>query len=129
MFQVGDKVRWSSQAGGVTVKKQGSIVEVVPPYTMKRTRPRDRATSRTHESYIVEVAGRTAKSKAVLYWPVVSLLSRAPAPRKRAPALMSPAPMPSAPMPSMAEPPIERRVLSPGREVGDGLEQDQSRMS
>ena|ERR1700674_2940622 len=102
MFQVGDKVRWSSQAGGVTSKKQGTIVEVVPSHTMKRMRPRDRATSRTHESYIVEVAGRTAKSKPVLYWPVVSLLKRMPA-RQRAQAPMAPAPMPP-----MAEPTIEQ---------------------
>src|SRR5437867_12356096 len=73
-FQKGDRVYWTSQAGGVHVKKKGVIVEVVPSGTSMKVRDRDRATSRDHESYVVEVAGPTKKSKPRRYWPVAAAL-------------------------------------------------------
>lgn len=73
-FQKGDHVHWTSQAGGVHVKKKGVIVEVVPPGALMKMRKRDVATKRDHESYVVEVAGPTKKSKPRRYWPVVSVL-------------------------------------------------------
>lgn len=74
IFQKGDQVHWTSQAGGVHVKKKGVVVEVVPPGLPMKVRDRDRATSRDHESYVVEVAGPTKKSKPRRYWPVVGAL-------------------------------------------------------
>lgn len=73
-FHKGDHVHWTSQAGGVHVKKKGIIVEVVPAGTMTKVRDRDGAKSRNHESYIVEVTGLTKKSKPRRYWPIVSAL-------------------------------------------------------
>lgn len=76
-FQLGDRVAWSSQAGGIWKNKLGTIVEVVS----LRTRPQkaDGAGTRDHESYVVQVdhtsrSGRTKKPQ--FYWPVVSSLKR-----------------------------------------------------
>lgn len=47
-FEVGDRVKWNSQAGG---------------------------RNREHESYLVEVARDSPRAKPRLYWPRVSALS------------------------------------------------------
>lgn len=76
-FNVGSKVKWTSQAKGFTKTKEGEIVQVVPP----NERPdRERfgdlykhsgcGFGRTETSYVVRV-------KRKHYWPVASKLERA----------------------------------------------------
>jgi hypothetical protein len=96
-FKIGDKVRWSSQAAGSWVEKTGIIVAVLPPgvppmknfgegpiYDMARQHNANIQAgglqSRTMESYIVLVAGKTPKSKSKLYWPLTSALWPVPTP-------------------------------------------------
>lgn len=78
-FRVGDTVKWTSQAGGFTKTKQGTVVAVVPAKCAPRTcvpegpfkvdkccgAPRD------HESYLVRIGKRIN-----LNWPVVTNLKR-----------------------------------------------------
>lgn len=68
-FAVGGVVAWSSQAGGVEKRKRGTIVAVVPagrtPSSIDAAYKF--ASSRTHESYVVDVDGE-------LYWPLVPKL-------------------------------------------------------
>jgi hypothetical protein len=58
-FKKGDKVKWSSQASGVTKTKSGTIIEVVPAFSQ----PKDihhnfrRCGVRDHKSYVVGVVG------------------------------------------------------------------------
>ncbi len=77
MFQIGQMVKWSSQANASLKEKIGVIVEVVPA----GSRPnRDRFLSlyrgsgvglpRNHESYVVQV-------KTKIYWPRASKLMTA----------------------------------------------------
>lgn len=80
-FAVGDKVQWTSQAGGYTKTKTGTVMVVVPAQTSPHEvhLPEVPCTltkgigmsTRLHESYLVHVQGRRE-----LYWPVVSLLRR-----------------------------------------------------
>lgn len=73
-FGSGERVTWTSQAGGRETKKTGEIVAVVPvgktPGSIDRERFKKFTTARQHESYIVDVDGE-------LYWPVVSRLKAA----------------------------------------------------
>ena len=80
-FNIGDKVKWSSQAQGFRREKQGEVVEVVAA----GQRPnRERFDSlfrgsgcgwgRKHESYVVN-AGHPARAPKY-YWPVESLLTK-----------------------------------------------------
>lgn len=73
-FQLGDEVTWESQAAGSPLRKTGKIVEVVKvgdrPTNMKNT-----GIDRRHESYVVEVPGKTPKHSTKLYWPRVSQLT------------------------------------------------------
>lgn len=79
-MKLGDKVEWTSQAGGVVAMKMGNIVLVIPANTplqneMLRNSDlglqelrwefSDPSKSRSHESYLVQVEDR-------LYWPRVS---------------------------------------------------------
>ncbi len=73
-YVIGDAVEWSSQAQGITKRKSGVVVSVVPP----EQRP-DRMQfddlyrgpgcgyGRPHESYVVRVGNKH-------YWPRVSAL-------------------------------------------------------
>lgn len=84
-FKVGDSVSWTSQAGGSWKPKVGTVIEVVPsdhpPTKYAGT------STRGHESYVVKVAGRPAKTskgsaehvrvKDETYWPVRSQLEPA----------------------------------------------------
>lgn len=89
-FKLGDKVKWSSQAGGSWSHKVGTVVAVVPSgwlpgreeWPSLHTGP-GIGGSRDHESYIVSVPApskvrgtgpkrRPAKPK--IYWPRVSKL-------------------------------------------------------
>lgn len=73
-FQVGEKVRWSSQAQGRTKTKTGVVVRVLPPGHMPtREEVCGSGFGRPHESYIIEAdKPRTQK----YYWPRVSQLAR-----------------------------------------------------
>lgn len=78
-FNVGDRVRWLSQAGGCWKSKEGRIVQVVPrgKYPAKKYGV---ASRRDHESYIVEVERFSRSGKClqpIFYWPIVSKLKRA----------------------------------------------------
>ncbi len=74
-YKVGDRVWWTSQAGGYATTKHGVIIAVVPayrsPHSVIGLSPGfcvrcDSSTVRRHESYLVRV-GRRAR----LYWPRV----------------------------------------------------------
>ena len=74
-FKVGDRVEWTSQAGGSTRTKRGAVVEVVkrgeaPAPISKNRNP---GMPRDHESYLVRVKG------SGLYWPRVKALRPADA--------------------------------------------------
>ncbi len=81
-FVAGQAVTWASQAGGVTKQKIGFVEQVVPAgglpdrgrfeqlyLTSGVGLPRD------HVSYVVRVAGKTARSSGKVYWPRVPTLS------------------------------------------------------
>ena len=75
MFNVGDKVEWTSQAAGTTRVKVGEVLEVVPPWTNPRTRLREPRFWRDHVSYVVRAVALGRKSgRASNYWPRVSAL-------------------------------------------------------
>lgn len=70
-FNIGDRVRWTSQAGGHAKEKRGEVVAIVPAGTDARdVVPRDLSDGpmdayglpRGEESYIVRV-------KRSAYWP------------------------------------------------------------
>ena len=78
MFKVGDQVKWISSSHGSTVAKRGRVEAVIPPHAYPTDTQRKEADaygySRDHESYLVRVQGKTAASKAKLYWPRVAAL-------------------------------------------------------
>lgn len=88
-FKVGDRVTWSSQAGGFTAEKTGVVVALVPagrgateslPYELKRMALPRRYDGwpRDHESYVIKVkVGKMDNALPVLYWPRVSGLKLA----------------------------------------------------
>lgn len=71
MFNVNDVVSWTSQAGGVTKTKVGTVVEVLLPGSRPRaaysTLHKTAGNARNHVSYIV-------KAGNLYYWPVVAKL-------------------------------------------------------
>jgi hypothetical protein len=71
-FQVGDRVKWKSQAAGTWREKEGEVVEVVRAGAQPKTYE---ALARDHESYVVRAVakGRTSQ-KPALYWPRRSAL-------------------------------------------------------
>lgn len=73
-FQLGDEVTWTSQAAGTLRTKTGKIVEVVRTGD-RPTRMRNTGIDRRHESYVIEVPGKTPRQKTKLYWPRVSQLT------------------------------------------------------
>ena len=83
-FNQGDLVTWTSQSAGVSKTKTGAVEQIVAPKGMP---DRDRFAKlykgpgvglpRDHESYVVRVPGKTAKSAGKLYWPRVNALSHA----------------------------------------------------
>jgi hypothetical protein len=72
-FELGDKVKWDSQAAGYIKTKKGKIVVVLPA----GTRPGDGVLAglrypgkpRNHESYVVMVGEK-------YYWPRVAYLKK-----------------------------------------------------
>lgn len=78
-FKCKDRVTWTSSSNGSTKAKTGVIVDVIPPRGRLSAAHRDfglgnYGTTRDHESYIVHVAGKTAKAKGKRYWPRVNKL-------------------------------------------------------
>lgn len=75
MFKVGDQVKWTSQAGGFTTSKTGTVIEVVPPGESPKTKVKDAGGPRDHESYVVKLTsynkGGVEKKKSGIYWPLV----------------------------------------------------------
>jgi hypothetical protein len=74
-FIVGDKVSWTSQAGGFSKKKEGIVAEVVPAGSypnrekfLSLYKSQGIGTSRKMESYVVIVGNQP-------YWPIVKNLS------------------------------------------------------
>ena len=92
-FKVGDRVQWTSQAGGNHKTKVGVVLAVVAPghrssekaceFIHKLTRTGTHRSAygggfdRDHESYVVEVVVGGPRAKKALYWPVVSKLQPA----------------------------------------------------
>jgi hypothetical protein len=74
VFDVGQKVKWTSQSGGYVKKKEGVVVFIIPsgkiPYDFIRgtTFSGDKLSTnpRAHQSYLVQI-GRSM----ILYWPRV----------------------------------------------------------
>ena len=63
MFKIGDRVTWSSQAGGRTVTKTGEVVEVVPALERPKTKIKGMGFHRDHESYIVRASKTTDRKR------------------------------------------------------------------
>jgi hypothetical protein len=78
-FALNDKVTWTSQAGGHTKKKTGTVVQVVPTGMLPSGQfsPRQPGSERRHESYVVHVPTASGRGKGQYYWPVRSLLKPA----------------------------------------------------
>jgi hypothetical protein len=70
MFKVGDRVEWTSQAGGCTRTKAGEVLVVLSPGETvgPMSKNRNPGMPRDHESYLVRVKGKG------VYWPRVSAL-------------------------------------------------------
>lgn len=76
MFKLGDKVKWTSSAGGVTRTKLGEVIEVVAPRMPPQEKVTDMGRPRPHESYVVRaVAQGTETHTRRVYWPRVVTLS------------------------------------------------------
>jgi hypothetical protein len=88
MFKLGDKVTWSSQAGGCFKTKTGIVVAIVQPgvdpgklHFLKAAgvatlSSRFYGWPRKEISYLVAVrVGKTEKSSPVIYWPIVKKLN------------------------------------------------------
>lgn len=83
-FKIGDRVEWTSQAGGWTRTKIGTVETVVPPGCIvpKCSKNPNPGACRDHESYLVRV------QKKGLYWPRVAALRPAashPSPESKEP--------------------------------------------
>jgi hypothetical protein len=76
-FFLGQEVAWKSQSQGYWKEKRGKIVAVVPPGMSPEEgmpagcRLNNPGGRRHHESYLVQIGARS-----ILYWPLVSALSR-----------------------------------------------------
>ena len=79
-FKKNDKVRWESQAAGISREKQGVVVEVVDenayPTTMGK---KNLGAPRNHESYVVRASvmngSEAQKRRTKLYWPKAKYLT------------------------------------------------------
>lgn len=92
-LRVGDRVEWTSQAGGHSKVKVGKVAAVVPagqdpsavwmalaalPGTRHHVVRLGGAGARGHESYLVTVDGPSATSSPRIYCPRVSALTLRP---------------------------------------------------
>jgi hypothetical protein len=78
-FELGDKVYWTSQAGGNTKRKEGVVVEVlslgrIPDNQRFHKLLQGCGSGRNHQSYVVEVMAGAKNNIPKHYWPVVSCL-------------------------------------------------------
>lgn len=74
-FKVGDKVTWTSKAGGITRTKVGEVIEVVPARMVPVSMPGLMGRPRGYVSYVVRaVAVGTMTESIRAYWPHVGLL-------------------------------------------------------
>ncbi len=84
-FQLGDRVKWWSAAGGGQADKVGEVVAII----RAGARPDNISgvgLSRNHESYVVRASatsddngrGQVRTKRPRLYWPRVSKLERCP---------------------------------------------------
>ena len=76
--KLGDKVKWTSQAGGYFRTKHGVVVGIVPNNELPKSEyinipfHGETVCPRLHKSYVVAV--RVGRSSQKLYWPRVSQL-------------------------------------------------------
>ena len=76
-FKLGDRVTWTSQAGGCTRTKTGEVVEVVPAFERPKTHVTGMGYHRNHESYAVRASKTTDRKREAFYWPRVNQLKKA----------------------------------------------------
>lgn len=133
-LQVGNRVRWSSQAGGNVRIKIGTIVQVVDAgsepshdkladYIVEF----DRGRSRKERSYVVEVPGATKKSRPHVYWPPPQKLSRVrtrPSKKAKKPDKPDKPPLVLAPPPPNKPGPGGPSVTEGGPVMSKGLKND-----
>lgn len=78
-FKMGDRVRWESQAAGISQMKTGEVVHVIPPGSTPDMKGVGGA--RGEESYVVKAAvesnTRMGRPRKRTYWPLVSKLELA----------------------------------------------------
>ena len=74
-FKVGDRVKWESQAAGISAVKIGDVIMVVPPGATPEIKGAGMA--RAHESYVV-LAKTDYSNRKRTYWPLVHKLELAP---------------------------------------------------
>ena len=72
-FKVGDLVEWTSQSAGVSQRKVGRVVQVVPPGGKPEPRIAGVGMSRDHQSYVV-MAAVDGRDRNKRYWPRASAL-------------------------------------------------------
>ena len=73
MFNVGDRVEWSSQAAGIERLKIGEVVELVLPGHRPEARVDSSGCVRDHVSYVVRAVAQGRRyRKSALYWPSVA---------------------------------------------------------
>jgi hypothetical protein len=85
-MKIGDKVTWTSQAGGYEKRKTGQVIAIVPARKCARFVARDNGYdwpevsdfgfTRNHESYLVLVGVMPGLGRSRLYWPRVSALKQ-----------------------------------------------------
>jgi len=74
-MKLGDQVYWESQAAGITQRKEGKIVEIVPAGRLPETKRTNVGAPRDHESYVVRATKKSGKRvTSALYWPLVKYL-------------------------------------------------------
>lgn len=74
-LNIGDKVRWRSQAGSVWRTKEGTVIAVVPA----GERPKEVSGcgyARDHVSYVIKATADNGSPRQRKYWPIVSKLER-----------------------------------------------------
>jgi len=78
-FGVGDKVTWSSQAGGSVKVKVGVVEVILQPGRMPTSlQISGCGNPRNHESYLVLVPNKSGRGVGKKYWPLVSKLRYVP---------------------------------------------------
>lgn len=121
-FQLGDRVTWTSRDGGVAVKMEGEICEVVAKDQCPRSLEGIGTRRRKHESYVVAVYIHPLRSTH-FYFPLVSQLRKVnpgSTTSRNAPQEPGPESPPSATVPSAGAPgsEVERLRYSTTQQEG-----------